>query len=96
MKRFDCECCGSSKFSTEDGFRICAFCGTKYQIEKADIPVIPKTSNIALNDDVQLLLQKCKTDPANAKRYASLVLDIDPNNQEAQNILNTNKGKRRW
>ena len=95
MKRFDCECCGSTKFITEGGYRICEFCGTKYQMERADIPVIPKTSNIALNDDVQMLLQKCRTDPANAKRYATLILDIDPVNQEALRILNSN-GKKRW
>ena len=74
---------------------MCDFCGTRYQIEKADIPVVPKTSNIALGNDVQILLQKCRTDPANAKRYATLILDIDPRNQEAIKILNSN-GKRRW
>lgn len=95
MKRFDCECCGSTKFSTEGGYRICVYCGTKYQMERSDIPVVPKTSNIALNDDVQMLLQKCRTDPVNAKRYAALVLDIDPVNQEAIRILNSN-GKKRW
>ena len=95
MKRFDCECCGSNKFHTEGGYRICDFCGTRYQIEKKDIPVVPKTSNIALGDDVQILLQKCRTDPANARRYAGLVLDIDPTNQEAQRILNANNGKKR-
>lgn len=95
MKRFDCECCGSNKFFVEGGYRVCEFCGTKYQIEKTDIPVVPKTSNISLNDDVQRLLQQCKTDPANAKRYAVLILEIDPVNQEAQRILNSN-GKKRW
>lgn len=95
MKRFDCECCGSSKFTVEGGYRVCDFCGTRYQMEKTDIPVVPKTSNIALGNDVQILLQKCQTDPSNAKRYAALILDIDPRNQEAQRILNNN-GKRRW
>ena len=42
-------------------------------------------STIALDDDVKRLLEKCKTDPKNARRYANLILDIDPDNEEALN-----------
>ena len=44
-------------------------------------------SCIAINDDVQRLLDKCKREPKNAKRYANLVLDIDPTNREALKYL---------
>jgi hypothetical protein len=47
-----------------------------------------KLSNISLNDDIKSLLNKCKNDPTNARRYASLVLDIDPTNSEARRFLN--------
>ena len=42
---------------------------------------------VSLEDDVQQLLQKCKMNPANARRYANLILEIDPNNKEAMKYL---------
>jgi hypothetical protein len=50
---------------------------------------LPKISTFSLTDDTKMLLQKCRDDPANARRYASLVLDIDPSNEEALHYLNT-------
>ena len=47
----------------------------------------PKDSNIDLNSDVERLLDKCRTDPGNRRRYASLILDIDPTNAEAIQFL---------
>ena len=44
-------------------------------------------SSIALDDDVARLLEKCRTDPRNARKYANLVLDIDPHNREALKYL---------
>jgi hypothetical protein len=82
MKPMICERCGGVDFKDVDGYRICQYCNTNYRITPEDLPV--KTSTIALQDDIRLLLQKCKDDPANARRYASLNLDIDPTNIEAQ------------
>ncbi len=50
-----------------------------------------KTSYIALDDDVQMLLIKCHNDPTQANKYANLILDIDPNNKEAIKYLKVNK-----
>lgn len=69
------------EFIDQDGYRICQYCNTKYLIMPED--VIRKGSSIALEDDIKMLLQKCKDDPANAYRYANLVLDLDPGNVEA-------------
>ena len=44
-------------------------------------------SGIALDDDLVRLLAKCKADPKNARKYANLILDIDPDNEEALNYL---------
>ena len=44
-------------------------------------------STISLGDDVKRVLEKCKSDPRRAKKYANLVLDIDPTNQEALKYL---------
>ena len=81
MKIVICERCGGVEFVDRDGFRICQYCNTKYLITSED--VTRRESSIALNNDIKMLLQKCKDDPANAPRYASLVLDMDPGNVEA-------------
>ena len=41
------------------------------------------SSPIALDDDIARLLKKCESDPRNARKYANLILDIDPDNEEA-------------
>jgi hypothetical protein len=69
----------------QGGYLICQYCSTKYLITAEDTP--QKKSNISLENDIKMLLQKCRDDPANARRYASLVLDMDPNNVEANKYL---------
>jgi len=88
MKVQICERCGGGDFIDRDGYRICQYCNTKFLITSED--VTKKESNIALDDDIKMLLQKCKDDPANARKYANLILDIDPGNTEA---LKYYKGK---
>lgn len=85
MQSFVCESCGGREFTDENGYRICAFCGGKYKLEKEDVP--QKESFIAIDDDVTRLLKKCEAEPFNAKKYANLILDIDPTNAEAKRIL---------
>lgn len=86
MRIFVCERCGGNDFRQEKGFRTCQYCNTSYVLTAEEIP--QKLSNISLNDDIKSLLNKCKNDPTNARRYASLVLDIDPTNSEARRFLN--------
>lgn len=85
MKIETCERCGGGDFVDRDGYRICQFCNTKYLITSEDVK--QKESNISLDKDIMMLLQKCRDDPANARRYASLVLDMDPSNVEAAQYL---------
>jgi uncharacterized Zn finger protein (UPF0148 family) len=81
MKSLVCEKCGSTSFKEENGYLVCAYCGVKYFNEKkAD-------SKIDINDDVKELLLKCEKYPLKAKRFAKLILDIDPNNKEALRYL---------
>jgi hypothetical protein len=84
MKQLICERCGGNEFSEKDGFRICKYCSTKFTITFEEVK--PRSSNIALNEDIELLLKKCIEDPANSRRYTSLILDIDPSNAEAIRI----------
>lgn len=81
MAELVCACCGANDFRIEKGFRICNYCDTKHEI------TVKKTSNIAVGDDVAALLEKCKANPYNARKYANLILDIDPQNKEALKYL---------
>lgn len=82
MKQLVCKSCGANDLVEKNGYRICRYCNAKYLIQPED--VLLKGSNIALNDDIKALLKKCEDDPANARRYANLVLDMDPSNSEAK------------
>lgn len=85
MKIVNCERCGGGEFVARDGYRICQYCNTMYLVTPGD--ETRKGSSIALDNDIKMLLQKCQDDPANARRYASLVLDIDPGNADAIKYL---------
>lgn len=85
MKQLVCERCGGNDFVEQNGYRTCKYCNTSYVIQPEDTS--HKSSNIVLDKDIELLLKKCKDNPANAYRYASLILDIDPGNSEAKQYL---------
>jgi hypothetical protein len=85
MKIIDCKSCGSSDLFEEAGYFVCSFCRSKHVPSAGDIPA--PESVIALESDVEVLLRKCVEDPANRRRYVSLILDIDPNNQQVRNFL---------
>lgn len=91
MKAFICNSCGSNDFREEAGYHICNHCGTKFIISIDDRRVL--SSTIDLQEDVARLLQKCKTEPAQAKKYAQRILEIDPYNKEAKQILAANMKK---
>lgn len=78
-----CVNCGADSFIIKDGYRICKYCNTRVKDDK------PKANNseISLQSDIDILLQKCKDEPARARKYAGLILDIDPTNKEARKYL---------
>ncbi len=85
MKVQKCTNCGSGELLEEGGYWLCAYCGSKFAIEAADVP--QKGMGVSLNEDINILLNKCRTDPRNARKLANLILDIDPTNQEALKYL---------
>lgn len=85
MKKFVCDNCGAKDYYEKEGFRICKYCDSKFLILEEDLP--NKNSNITLHEDIQRLLEKCRREPFNARRYANLILDIDPHNKEAEKYL---------
>ena len=97
MKQVRCNNCGADDLTEKNGFLVCSYCRSKFAIERDNKHIynaIKNSSgqksngtNIALNEDVQRLLDKCKREPKNAKRYANLILDIDPTNREALKYL---------
>jgi uncharacterized Zn ribbon protein len=84
MKLIQCKQCGGEELYRDGDFMVCKYCGTRFVIEKSDYT---KQSRITVNSDVEELLNKCKSDPKNARKYANLVLDLDPDNEEALKYL---------
>ena len=80
MEVLACKCCGAPGLKKQGRYWVCEYCDSKYLSETEE-------SDIALDDDVARLLAKCKADPKNARRYANLILDIDPGNFEAYKYL---------
>ncbi len=80
-----CSRCGSSELTERDAYAICDYCQSKYALDTAG--ALARSTTIGVMSDVEALLQKCIDDPYNCKRYASLILDIDPTNQEALKYL---------
>ena len=85
MKAIKCAHCGGDEFTTKEGFQVCRYCKSRFVPSKDEAPT--KSTTISLNEDVQRLLNKIETDPFHARRYATLILEIDPNNKEAKKIL---------
>jgi len=85
MKLIACTRCGSKELSEQDGYVVCAYCRSRFVPQADDLR--QEESVIGVYSDIQRLLQKCQDDPANSRRYAGLVLDLDPTNQTARQYL---------
>ena len=85
MILIQCTRCGSKELFEESGYTVCAYCRSRFFPQPDEIP--RRESVISVHSDIQNLLLKCREDPANRVRYASLVLDIDPTNTEAIKYL---------
>ena len=85
MQNYKCSNCGASDFSKVDGHLICNYCDSIFIPETRDKN--GKQTIISLGSDVDNLLYKMKNDPSNAQKYANLILDIDPMNQEIRKYL---------
>ena len=105
MKAMICSTCGASRWRVDGNYRRCLYCGTEYEIDTSLQPrMYPSVystlaehttdTDISLKEDVEKLLEKCKMDPANAFKYANLVLDIDPTNSQALYIVYGGKRRR--
>ena len=85
-----CSACGATEFKKKNGLYICQYCGVQYErpVQMGTLSCNEVAeSEISLDNDISDLLEKCKTNPWNAKKYANLILDIDPTNAEAKKYL---------
>lgn len=85
MKLVECTRCGSKDLNEEKGYAVCVFCRSKFLLNTEDRT--PPRTEISIESDIEALLCKCRADPANSRRYANLILDIDPTNREAVKYL---------
>lgn len=85
MRLVECTSCGSKDFVEAQVYAVCVFCRSKF-LPSAEDGAPPETE-ISIESDILALLCKCRADPANSRRYANLILDIDPTNREAMNYL---------
>lgn len=81
MRMQKCANCGAGALKERGGYLICEYCGSKFAMEASDAP--QRGMGLSLNADIENLLRKCRSDPMNARKYANLILDIDPTNREA-------------
>ena len=85
MKSAECLHCGSKELLEDEGYVVCVYCRSRFKPEVDDHP--RKGTLINVQSDIQALLKKCIEDPVNRRRYANLILDIDPSNLEALKYL---------
>jgi hypothetical protein len=85
MKLVGCSRCGSKELVEDDGYMVCVYCQSRFVPGSADVPAVETVIGVA--SDIECLLVKCRSEPQNSRRYASLVLDIDPTNTEAMKYL---------
>lgn len=85
MNLVECSGCGSKELVEKDGFMFCVYCQSKNLPKKNDKP--SRETQIELASDIELLIKKCIDDPVNKRRYANLILDLDPTNLEAKKYL---------
>lgn len=85
MRQLVCPNCGAGDFIYKDGIRICKYCNSKYELTSEEKP--KRTAQVSLQSDIDILLEKCKADPARDRKYAELILDIDPTNNAVWKYL---------
>ncbi len=95
VKSIVCDKCGSSELTEKNGYLVCDYCGSKFILTKEETKISKcqssskgnKNTEININEDIKRLIRKCEYDKPNAKRYAKLILDIDPDNAEARKYI---------
>ena len=100
MESVSCKNCNATGMRLVNGYWVCEYCGSRFLPTKEERNASARgtafvfgaqrsggSSQVSVSDDVERLLEKCRTDRKNARKYANLILDIDPDNEEALKYL---------
>lgn len=99
MESISCKNCNATGLRLVNGYWVCEYCGSRFLPTKEERNASARgtayafgsqrsgSSEVALSDDVERLLEKCRKDRKNARKYANLILDMDPDNEEALKYL---------
>lgn len=87
MRHIQCPNCGSVEFREDAKKRTCLYCQTSFEVELNAVST--PGSSIDIQADIDELIRKCDLDPANKRTYANLILDLDPDNEVALQLLNS-------
>ena len=90
MQSIECSSCKSRDFEEQDGRLACVYCRTVFisrKNTKGSRSSENSSSSIEINEDIIRLLEKAKAEPWKAKNYAELILEINPNHEQAQKML---------
>ena len=74
---------------------VTAYAAIVVQNMPCSLVVNSQKTQLTIANDIEMLLRKCRTDPVNAQRYTSLVLDIDPKNAEARGYFQSTEKRRK-
>lgn len=85
MKLLSCTNCGSRDLTEDSGYATCDYCESTFVIEKGDTPNLE--TKISLRGDIADLLERIEFEPERAQFFANLILDLDPHNSTALQIL---------
>jgi hypothetical protein len=85
MDLIECLHCGSVELREQQGKLVCVYCRSTFS--PTMVTNVPNDTIISLASDIDILLRKCAEDPRNSRKYASLILDIDPTNVAALRYL---------
>ena len=100
MESISCKNCNATGLRLVNGYWVCDYCGSRFLPTKEERNASARgtaftfgsqrsggSSQIGVSSDVERLLEKCRTDRKNAQKYANLILDMDPDNEEALKYL---------
>jgi len=83
---FVCDYCGSKFLKETKAERIFSVEGSLSNVNSLHRDLGNLTGGISLESDIERLLQKCRTDPKNKRKYINLILDIDPDNTDIYKV----------
>jgi hypothetical protein len=82
----ECKNCGSRQLLKTVKDLICTHCESIFSVVEEKSPAV--NFNSSIQSDIQNLLLKCREDPENLRKYANLILDIDPTNKDVHKFFN--------